>query len=75
MWDSVGHPAKTKLATAMASVHWIIQENQGDSNSVQRMVEALESDGHIPHLVWLTKSPDVPAIRDGAQFPCGSLGE
>jgi ATP-grasp domain, R2K clade family 3 len=77
MWDSVGHPAKTKLATAMASVHWIIQENQGDSNSVQRMVEALESDGHIPHLVWLTKSPDVPAIPDlpdDARIVCHGQG-
>jgi hypothetical protein len=48
----------------MATVHWIIQENQGDSNSVRRIVRALESDHHVPHLVWLTKSLDVPPIPD-----------
>jgi hypothetical protein len=48
----------------MAAVHWIIQENQGDSDTVRRMVSALESDGHVPHLVWLTKSLDVPPIPD-----------
>jgi hypothetical protein len=48
----------------MAPVHWIIQENQGDSDSVRRIVQALESVGHVPHLVWLTKSLDVPSIPD-----------
>ena len=48
----------------MAAIHWIIQENQGDSDTVRRMVSALESDGHVPHLVWLTKSLDVPPIPD-----------
>jgi len=55
----------TKLApTGMTPVHWIIQENQGDSDSVRRMVQALESDGHVPHLIWLTRSADVPPIPD-----------
>jgi hypothetical protein len=48
----------------MPSVHWIIQENQGDSGTVRRMVEALESDHHIPHLVQLTRSFDIPPIPD-----------
>ena len=48
----------------MEPVHWIIQDNQGDSDSVRRIVQALESDGHVPHLVWLTKSLDVPPIPD-----------
>src|SRR5215469_2354595 len=48
----------------MPPVHWIIQENQGDSDTVRRMVSALESDRHVPHLVWLTKSLDVPPIPD-----------
>jgi hypothetical protein len=48
----------------MGTVHWVIQENQGDSDSVRRIVQALESDRHVPHLVWLTKSLDVPAIPD-----------
>jgi hypothetical protein len=48
----------------MASVHWIIQENQGEPDSVRRMVQALEADCHVPHLVWLTKSLDVPPITD-----------
>lgn len=48
----------------MEPVHWIIQENQGDLDSVRRIVQALESDGHVPHLVWLTKSLDVPSIPD-----------
>lgn len=48
----------------MAPVHWLIQENQGDSDSVRRMVLALESDRHVPHLVWLTRSLDLPAIPD-----------
>ena len=48
----------------MAPVHWVIQENQGDSDSVRRIVQALESDRHVPHLVWLTKSLDVPPIPD-----------
>jgi len=53
----------TKLAR-MASVHWIIQENQGDSDTVRAMVQVLESEHHVPHLVWLTKGPDVPTIPD-----------
>ena len=44
----------------MTPVHWIIQENQGDSTGVRRMVQALESDSHVPHLLWLNKSLDVP---------------
>ena len=48
----------------MPAVHRIIQENQGDSDSVHRMVKALESDRHVAHLVWLTKSLDVPPIPD-----------
>jgi hypothetical protein len=48
----------------MTPVHWIIQENQGDSSAVQRMVKALESDGHAPHLVWLNRGVDVPPIPD-----------
>jgi ATP-grasp domain, R2K clade family 2 len=48
----------------MGPVHWIIQENQGDSDGVRRIVQVLESDGHVPHLVWLTKSLDVPSIPD-----------
>jgi hypothetical protein len=52
------------IDTEMASVHWIIQENQGDPDTVRRMVQALESDRHLPHLVRLTKSLDVPPIPD-----------
>jgi ATP-grasp domain-containing protein len=48
----------------MTSVHWIIQENQGDSSVIRRMTQVLESEGHVPHLVWLTKSPVVPPILD-----------
>jgi hypothetical protein len=47
-----------------SSVHWVIQENQGDSGNVRRMAQALELDGHIPHLVRLTKGPDIPPIPD-----------
>lgn len=48
----------------MSTVHWVIQENQGDSANVRRMVEALELDGHAPHLVCLTKSLDIPPIPE-----------
>src|SRR5215472_13531067 len=48
----------------MISVHWVIQENQGDRDGVRRLVQALESGGHVPYLVWLTRSLDVPAIPD-----------
>ena len=61
----------------MTPVHWIIQENQGDSTAVRRMVQALESDGHVPHLVWLNKSLDVPLIPnlpDNAPIVCHGQG-
>jgi len=48
----------------MTPVHWIIQENQGDSTGVQRLLQALEADGHVAHLIRLSKSPDVPPIPD-----------
>jgi ATP-grasp domain, R2K clade family 3 len=47
-----------------SSVHWVIQENQGDSGNVRRMVQALELDDHVPHLVALTKGTDIPPIPD-----------
>jgi hypothetical protein len=61
----------------MTSVHWIIQENQGDSIPVRRMVQALESDGHVPHLVWLNRGVDVPPIPDlpgDARIVCHGQG-
>lgn len=48
----------------MTPVHWIIQENQGDSTEVSRLVRAVESEGHVAHLVHLTKSLDIPPILD-----------
>jgi hypothetical protein len=45
-------------------VHWIIQENQRDSDEVRIIVQTLESEGHIPHLVQLSKSLEIPAISD-----------
>jgi hypothetical protein len=47
-----------------SSVHWVIQENQGDSGNVRRMVRALELDDHVPHLVGLTKGTEIPPIPD-----------
>ncbi len=47
-----------------SSVHWVIQENQGDSGNVRRMVQALELDDHVPHLVGLKKGTDIPPIPD-----------
>jgi hypothetical protein len=41
------------------------------------MVQALESDGHVPHLVWLNKSLDVPLIPnlpDDAPIVCHGQG-
>ena len=61
----------------MAPVHWIVQENQGDSDTVRRIVQALESDGHVPHLVWLTKSfdiPPIPELPDDAPLVCHGQG-
>jgi hypothetical protein len=47
----------------MSPVHWVIQENQGDSENVRRMMQALEVDGHVAHLVCLTNSLDIPPIQ------------
>ncbi|HWZ84060.1 MAG TPA: ATP-grasp domain-containing protein [Terriglobales bacterium] len=61
----------------MTPVHWIIQENQGDPTGVRRIVEALESDCHVPHLVWLNKSldvPPIPALPDVAPIVCHGQG-
>ena len=61
----------------MRAVHWVIQENQGDSSTVRRMVQALESDGHVPHLVWLVKSlevPPIPDLPDGVPIVCHGQG-
>ncbi len=41
------------------------------------MVQALESDSHLPHLVWLNKSLDVPLIPnlpDDAPIVCHGQG-
>ena len=46
----------------MDTVHWVIQENQGDDETVRDLVEALHSDGHATHLLWFTKGRDIPAI-------------
>jgi hypothetical protein len=61
----------------MTPVHWIIQEDQGDSSAARRMVQALESASHVPHLVWLNKSLDVPLIPnlpDDAAIVCHGQG-
>jgi ATP-grasp domain, R2K clade family 3 len=46
----------------MDSVHWVIQENQGDDDGLRELVEALHSEGHVTHLVWFTKGDEIPAI-------------
>ena len=61
----------------MTSVHWIIQENQGDSDGVRRIVQTLESEGHVPHLVSLNKSlnvPPIPDLPDDAPIVCHGQG-
>jgi hypothetical protein len=61
----------------MTPIHWIIQENQGDSIGVGRMVDALESEGHVSHLVWLTQSldvPPIPGLPDDAPIVCHGQG-
>ena len=73
----LGHRAGLDQRRRMTPVHWIIQENEGDSTGVRRMVQALESDGHVPHLVWLNKSLDVPLIPnlpDDAPIVCHGQG-
>jgi len=45
-------------------VHWVIQENQADSIELRAIVEALEFDRHVPHLIPLKKGSEVPAIPD-----------
>ena len=52
----------------MTPVHWVIQENQRDPEGVRAILQALESDGHVPHLVWLSKDACVPAIPDLPDF-------
>ena len=61
----------------MVPVHWVIQENQRDSVGVRAIVQSLESDGHVPHLVWLSRGTEVPAIPDlpdGAPLVCHGPG-
>jgi len=61
----------------MTPLHWIIQENQGDALGVRRMVEAVESDGNVAHLVRLTKNarvPAIPALPDRAPVVCHGPG-
>jgi len=48
----------------MRPVHWVIQENQGEPSGVRAILESLESDGHVSHLVWLSKGTDIPVIPD-----------
>jgi hypothetical protein len=48
----------------MKQVHWVIQENQGDSAAVRLLCEALTLQGHVCHLVWFTKSLEIPPIPD-----------
>ena len=45
----------------MDSVHWVIQENQGDNDGVRELVEALHSEGHVSHLLWFNKGDEIPA--------------
>lgn len=61
----------------MTPVHWIIQENQDDSTEVSRLAQAIESEGHVVHLVHLTKSLDIPPIPnlpDDAPTVCHGPG-
>ncbi|HEV8042177.1 MAG TPA: ATP-grasp domain-containing protein [Bryobacteraceae bacterium] len=46
------------------SVHWVIQENQNDLLELRAILQALEGDGHQPHLVTLMKGSEVPTIPD-----------
>ncbi len=48
----------------MTRIHWVIQENQGDSAQVRSIVEALDAEGHAAYLVRLKKGFGVPAIPD-----------
>ena len=45
-------------------VHWVIQENQGDDHAVREMVQTLAADGHVPHLLYLSKGVGIPPIPD-----------
>ena len=61
----------------MGPVHWVIQENQGDSLGVHAIVQSLESDGHVAHLVSLSKDlsvPPIPGLPERGPLVCHGPG-
>jgi hypothetical protein len=61
----------------VTNVHWVIQENQPDAAAARAIVEVLDGDGHVAHLVRLERGVAAPVpdeLPDDAPIVCHGPG-